>query len=47
MDEINVRAGTYIFIIIFCLRNTLQYIIAHPWTLFRIWKKKQKKKTNL
>lgn len=47
MDEINVRAGTYIFIIIFCLRNTLQYNIAHPWTLFRIWKKKQKKETNL
>lgn len=27
MDKINVQAGTYIFIIIFCLRNTLQYII--------------------
>lgn len=44
MDEINVQAGTYIFIIRFCLRNTLQYIIAHPWTLFHIWKKISRKK---
>lgn len=47
MDEINVRAGTYIFIIIFCLRNTLQYNIAHPWTLFRIWKKKNRRKKQI